>query len=559
MSAQPSLEQAVSDVFANCTECRACQKVCPFLAKFGLPKELLVNPSEVLFFCTNCTACSKICPEKLPVAQSLYEAKTQLLRKDYSTRAPYISAKSYAERGHRFPFSHWERAEIVFWPGCSLAGSAPNLVFKVRNSLSELLNQRVGIVLDCCFDPCFQLGGVEDVAKAFKDIKERLISYKIKKVILGCTNCYKNFKRFFSSEEVEVKHILEIIPQSLLKIPFKEAYLHHPCPAWQFEEIRKKARTLIEDKVELKEARLPACCGAGGALYQNEELASEFREKTLKWANHRPIITYCMGCKGRFLKGEAKAYHILEFLPNYLPRLKPLSSTQKWINRFFLSLRLKLFSKKALVLTLYLIALITFYTLSYVKGVDFKGYLNYLNQIKGNPLVIFLYLLIYTLAPSLFVSSLALTMVAGLLWGPFLGTLIAVTGATFGASLSFFLARYLFYQAVAQRFGKVYLKTFWERGERDGWKFVAFLRLFPLFPYPVINFLLGLTPIKFSIYVITSFIFMLPGGFLYTFLGYSILELLKQNPWYLILAILLLIGFSIVIKKAEKLFRRPIL
>jgi uncharacterized membrane protein YdjX (TVP38/TMEM64 family)/Fe-S oxidoreductase len=529
------------------------------LAKFGHPKELLATPSEVLFFCTNCTACSKICPERLPVAQSLYEAKTQLLRKDYSTREPYISAKSYAERGHRFPFSHWERADTVFWPGCSLAGSAPNLVLKIKNSLSDLLNQRVGIVLDCCFDPCFQLGGVEDVAKAFKDIKERLISYKVKKVILGCTNCYKNFKRFLPSEEVEVKHILELIPQSLLKIPFKEAYLHHPCPAWQFEEIRKKARTLIEDKVELKEARLPACCGAGGALYQNEELASEFREKTLKWANHRPIITYCMGCKGRFLKSEANAYHILEFLPNYSPRLKPLSSTQKWINRFFLSLRLKLFSKKALVLTLYLIALITFYTFSYVKGFDFKAYLNYLNQIKGNPLVIFLYLLIYTVAPSLFVSSLALTMVAGLLWGPFLGTLIAVTGATLGASLSFLLARYLFYQAVAQRFGKVYLKTFWERVEKDGWKFVAFLRLFPLFPYPVINFLLGLTPIKFSTYVITSFIFMLPGGFLYTFLGYSILELLKQNPWYLILAILLLIGFSLVIKKAEKLFRRPLL
>jgi NAD-dependent dihydropyrimidine dehydrogenase PreA subunit len=45
MSAQPSLEQAVLDVFANCTECRACQKVCPFLAKFGLPKELLATPS----------------------------------------------------------------------------------------------------------------------------------------------------------------------------------------------------------------------------------------------------------------------------------------------------------------------------------------------------------------------------------------------------------------------------------------------------------------------------------------------------------------------------------
>jgi MinD superfamily P-loop ATPase len=114
MSAQPSLEQAVSDVFANCTECRACQKFCPFLAKFGLPKELLGNPSEVLFFCTNCTACSKICPERLPVAQSLYEAKTQLLRKDFSTRAPYISAKSYAERDIVSPFLIGKERRLSF-------------------------------------------------------------------------------------------------------------------------------------------------------------------------------------------------------------------------------------------------------------------------------------------------------------------------------------------------------------------------------------------------------------------------------------------------------------
>lgn len=559
MSAQPSLEQAVSEVLANCTECRACQKVCPFLAEAGLPKELLVKPSEVLFLCTNCTACSKICPEGLPVAQALYEVKKQILKQDYSTREPYISAKSYAERGHRFPFSHWEKVDTVFWPGCSLAGTAPNLVLKIRKILSEHLNQRVGIVLDCCYDPCFQLGGVDDVTKAFKEIKERLTSYKIKKVILGCTNCYKNFKRYLLDEEVEVEHILESIEQNLLKVPFEKAYLHHPCPAWQFDNIREKARKLFEDKVELKEAKLPACCGAGGALHQNEKLALAFREKTINLAKDRPIITYCMGCKGRFLKGNAQTYHILEFLPNHSPGLKPLSKTQKWMNRFFLSLRLKVFSKRALVLALYLLALISFYTLTYVKGFDFKAYLNYLNQIKGNPLVIILYLLIYTVAPSLFVSSLALTMVAGILWGPFLGTLIAVTGATLGASLSFLLARYLFYDAVAQRFGKVYLKVFWERIERDGWKFVAFLRLFPLFPYPVINFLLGLTPIKFSTYALTSLIFMLPGGFLYTFLGYSLLELLKQKPWYLVLAILLLVGFSLVIKRAEKLFSRPLL
>jgi len=106
---------------------------------------------------------------------------------------------------------------------------------------------------------------------------------------------------------------------------------------------------------------------------------------------------------------------------------------------------------------------------------------------------------------------------------------------------------------------RLILKPFGKGLRRTVGSLWLFLGFFLFFSYPVINFLLGLTPIKFSTYVITSFIFMLPGGFLYTFLGYSILELLKQNPWYLILAILLLIGFSLVIKKAEKLFRRPLL
>ncbi len=559
MSAPPSLAQAVSEVLANCTECRACQRVCPFLTEFGLPRGLLINPSEVLFLCTNCGACSKVCPEKLPVAESMYEAKTKLLSANYSKKEPYLSAKAYAERGHRFPFSHWESADTVFWPGCSLSGSDPALVLKIRKLLSKTLNQKVGILLDCCFDPCFQLGGVEDTVKAFKEIKEKLFAFKIKKVIVGCTNCYKNFQNFLAGKEVEVKHVLEVIPPDFLKIPYKEVYLHHPCPAWRFDALRATVRKFLEDKLDLKEARLPACCGAGGALHQNEGLASAFREKTLRLANHRPIITYCMGCKGRFLKGQGKAYHILEFLPNHKAKNSPLSSTQKWINRFILSFRLKFFSKKTLVLLLYLLVLLSFYLLSYVKGFNVNDYLSRLNQLKGHPQVVVLYLLIYSVAPSLFISSLALTMVAGFLWGPLLGTLIAVTGATLGASVSFLLARYLFYHSVAQRFGRVYLKTFWERIEREGWKFVAFLRLFPLFPYPVINFLLGLTPIRFPVYVITSFIFMLPGGFIYTFLGYSLVELLKQNPWCLGLAILLLVGFSLAIKRAEKLFRSPLL
>jgi rhodanese-related sulfurtransferase len=57
--------------------------------------------------------------------------------------------------------------------------------------------------------------------------------------------------------------------------------------------------------------------------------------------------------------------------------------------------------------------------------------------------------------------------------------------------------------------------------EEEGWRFVAFVRLVPLFPFNVLNYALGLTRIRLSHYFFASFLFMLPGAFAYTWLGYA--------------------------------------
>jgi uncharacterized membrane protein YdjX (TVP38/TMEM64 family) len=61
--------------------------------------------------------------------------------------------------------------------------------------------------------------------------------------------------------------------------------------------------------------------------------------------------------------------------------------------------------------------------------------------------------------------------------------------------------------------------------EREGWRFVAFVRLVPLFPFNLLNYALGLTRIRLSHYIITTFIFMAPAGAAYTYLGYAGREL----------------------------------
>jgi rhodanese-related sulfurtransferase len=81
------------------------------------------------------------------------------------------------------------------------------------------------------------------------------------------------------------------------------------------------------------------------------------------------------------------------------------------------------------------------------------------------------------------------------------------------------VARYLAADWVEQRVGGR-LKQLKEGVEDEGWRFVAFVRLVPLFPFNLLNYALGLTRIKLWHYVTASFICMLPGGIAYTYLGY---------------------------------------
>jgi uncharacterized membrane protein YdjX (TVP38/TMEM64 family) len=101
-----------------------------------------------------------------------------------------------------------------------------------------------------------------------------------------------------------------------------------------------------------------------------------------------------------------------------------------------------------------------------------------------------------------------------------LGTFYNLTGATLGATMAFLVARYLTSNWVEQKIGGR-LKQLKEGVEHEGWRFVAFVRLVPLFPFNLLNYALGLTRIKLSHYIIASYLCMLPGAIAYTYLGYA--------------------------------------
>jgi uncharacterized membrane protein YdjX (TVP38/TMEM64 family) len=130
----------------------------------------------------------------------------------------------------------------------------------------------------------------------------------------------------------------------------------------------------------------------------------------------------------------------------------------------------------------------------------------------------------YAIAAVFFLPGWIFTLAGGVLFGPVFGTLYNLTGATIGATLAFITARYIAHDWVAQRTGKR-LRQLVEGVEKEGWRFVAFVRLVPVFPFNLLNYALGLTGIRLSHYIIASFIFMAPGGAAYTYLGYAGREL----------------------------------
>lgn len=131
-----------------------------------------------------------------------------------------------------------------------------------------------------------------------------------------------------------------------------------------------------------------------------------------------------------------------------------------------------------------------------------------------------LFMVIYAIATVVFLPGSVLTLAGGALFGPVLGTFYNLTGATIGALLAFLVSRYLASDWVEQKTGGR-LKQLKQGVEKEGWRFVAFVRLVPLFPFNLLNYALGLTRIRLSHYLLTSYVCMLPGAFAYTYLGYA--------------------------------------
>jgi hypothetical protein len=95
--------------------------------------------------------------------------------------------------------------------------------------------------------------------------------------------------------------------------------------------------------------------------------------------------------------------------------------------------------------------------------------------------------------------------------------------------------------------------------EREGWRFVAFVRLVPLFPFTLLNYALELTRLSVQTFAVTSFLTMAPGAFAYAYLGDAGREAVSGGPelvWKGLFALVLLAAGALLPSLIRR-WRRP--
>ena len=161
-------------------------------------------------------------------------------------------------------------------------------------------------------------------------------------------------------------------------------------------------------------------------------------------------------------------------------------------------------------------------TLDYIKAKQ-QNIFEYYKQNVFFVLVLFIFLYVLVTALSLPVATF-LTLLGGALFGFSTGLIIVSFASTIGATLAFLMARFLA-QNYVQKYYKKQLSKINKKFKIEGAFYLFALRLVPVFPFFIINVVMGLMTIKTWTFYWVSQLGMLPGTIVYVYAGTQLAQI----------------------------------
>ncbi|MBU8911640.1 MAG: FAD-dependent oxidoreductase, partial [Desulfobacterales bacterium] len=190
-----------------------------------------------------------------------------------------------------------------------------------------------------------------------------------------------------------------------------------------------------------------------------------------------------------------------------------------------------------------------YFSLTNLKN-ELAAFKEYYGQHKA--LTMLIYMAVYILMAALSLpGAVIMTLAGGALFGLFYGTLLVSFASTIGATLAFLFSRYIFKDWVQHKFSSK-LSAINKGIEKEGGFYLFTLRLVPLFPFFVINLVMGLTTIRTFVFYIVSQLGMLPGTIVFINAGTQLAKIESASgilSLNIILSFVLLGIFPIIAKR----------
>lgn len=343
----------------NCLE---CVKGCEFLKNYNsYPKKMVREvynnlaialgnrtSNKMINSCNLCGQCKSICPGGLDLGEVCEYARKQMVKTKKMPPSAFefaIEDMEFSNSDEFFTIIKKERLNYVFFPGCQLCASEPDLVKVVYNDLNNKLNDEVGLILGCCGVIGKWSGEEEIFYKQINLIKENLEKINNPIIITACPTCYKIFNSHL--DNIEIKIIYDYIDDENLEFigENKDIIVDDPCTARYDNKLQNKVRNIAKKiGFNLKELDYnrdaTTCCGYGGlTCFSNKELKENIVLSRIK-ESELNYLTYCINCRDSFLSQDKESKHILQLIYNFNGKNKKPNISERRYNRVQLKLDL---------------------------------------------------------------------------------------------------------------------------------------------------------------------------------------------------------------------------
>jgi uncharacterized membrane protein YdjX (TVP38/TMEM64 family) len=207
------------------------------------------------------------------------------------------------------------------------------------------------------------------------------------------------------------------------------------------------------------------------------------------------------------------------------------------------------------IVSFFVFGLDQYLNLTYVKANQMRFHQYY---VENNAQTLALYFIIYVLTTAISVPGATILTLAGAGTFGFWTSLIVISFAsTLGATLAFLSSRFFFKDIVQEKFGEK-LSRINQGMEKEGAFYLFSIRLMPIFPFFMINLLMGLTNIKIPTYFFVSQAGMLAGTIIYVNAGVQLSEIQSTKDILspdIILSFALLGIFPLLVKRILTWYR----